>query len=116
MGFKRAEWHSGLTYRQACHNCGTTIEYTDEILDFRPWFADGFVYCPQCRTPLRHNEDYAVARQSSSMVKLVKEGTQMQMAGGDTSVGTAKFCNHCGHPFAITDRFCAQCGKKRENR
>ena len=51
--FKRAEWHSGLTYKQTCRDCGNVMIYTDEILDFRPWYADGFVYCSTGHTPLR---------------------------------------------------------------
>ena len=60
MGFKRAAWHSGLTYQQTCEYCKTIIQYTDYSLDFRPWYADGFVYCPRCKKPLRHNENYAI--------------------------------------------------------
>ena len=63
MGYKRAEWHSGLTYHQDCYECNTPIDYTDHKLGFRPWFADGFVYCPKCRTPLRHREEYAINQQ-----------------------------------------------------
>ena len=58
--FKRAEWRSGLTYRQICQTCQTVVRYTDDKLDFRPWYADGFVYCPVCNTPLRHRETYAI--------------------------------------------------------
>ena len=60
MGYQRAGWHSGLTYHQECYECKTPVDYTDYQLGFRPWFADGFVYCPKCKTPLRHNEKYAV--------------------------------------------------------
>ena len=60
MAFKRAFWHSGLTYRQTCPKCHTVIQYQDDKLDFRPWYADGFVYCATCRSPLRHNEAYAI--------------------------------------------------------
>ena len=60
MGYKRAEWHSGLTYHQECYECKTPVDYNDYKLGFRPWFPDGFVYCPKCKTPLRHNEAYAV--------------------------------------------------------
>lgn len=58
--FKRAEWHSGLTYRQTCRECNEVVVYTDHKLGFRPWYPDGFVYCPKCETPLRHNEEYAI--------------------------------------------------------
>ncbi len=71
MGYKRAEWHSGLTYQQTCENCKTIVQYTDYSLDFRPWYADGFVYCPRCRTPMRHNENYAIdAAPPSEPVKI----------------------------------------------
>ena len=60
MGYQRAGWHSGLTYHQECYECKTPVDYNDYQLGFRPWFADGFVYCPKCKTPLRHNEKYAV--------------------------------------------------------
>ena len=60
MAFQRALWHSGLTYQQICCNCHALIHYTDENLDFRPWFPDGFVYCPKCREPLRHSETFAL--------------------------------------------------------
>ena len=60
MAFKRAAWHSGLTYEQTCPQCKTVVKYKDTILDFRPWYADGFVYCPTCKKPLRHKEIYAI--------------------------------------------------------
>ena len=61
--FKRANWHSGLTYKQTCNQCNTTIKYTDKHLGYRPWFPNGFVYCPTCKKPLRHNESYAIEGQ-----------------------------------------------------
>ena len=60
MAFQRALWHSGLTYKQTCPKCHTVIQYQDDKLDFRPWYADGFVYCATCRAPLRHNEAFAI--------------------------------------------------------
>ena len=39
MAFKRALWHSGLTYKLTCNKCQTVIQYTDDKLDFRPWYA-----------------------------------------------------------------------------
>ena len=105
--FKRAEWHSGLTYKQTCRDCGNVMIYTDEILDFRPWYADGFVYCSKCHTPLRHNEIYAINRP-------VDPQTQAAPAQENAaSVGTAKFCSNCGKPFRDSDRFCSECGNKR---
>ena len=46
MAYKRAEWRSGLTYMATCDTCKTVMKYMDDKLDFRPWYADGFVYCP----------------------------------------------------------------------
>ena len=60
MAFKRALWTSGYNYRITCPYCRAVRIYTDRELDFRPWYPDGFVYCPRCRKPLRHNEIYAI--------------------------------------------------------
>ncbi|MBQ3116392.1 MAG: zinc ribbon domain-containing protein [Clostridia bacterium] len=97
--FKRANWHSGLTYRQVCSQCKTVVEYDDKKLGFRPWYPDGFVYCPTCQTPLRHNERHAINAPAS-----------------DTATpnnNEAKFCTSCGHKFLDGDKFCSQCGAKR---
>lgn len=105
MAFKRALWHSGLTYQQTCHECKTVIQYTDEKLDFRPWFPDGFVYCPKCKTPLRHSECLAINGDNAIRVQ--------PAATTHTSAGQAKFCSQCGKPFNDNDRFCTECGTKR---
>ena len=60
MGYKRAAWHSGLTYQQTCTHCRTLVRYNDYSLGFRAWYPDGFVYCPRCKAPMRHNELYAI--------------------------------------------------------
>ena len=104
MGFKRAEWHSGLTYRQTCQQCKAILEYTDHGLDFRPWYADGFVYCPRCRTPLRHKEEYAINNPAAPVVAA---------PAPESGTPQAKFCAQCGTPFEENARFCAQCGNKR---
>lgn len=105
MGFKRAEWHSGLTYRQTCSECNTTMEYTDYDLDFRPWYADGFVYCAVCKTPLRHHERFAINRVVPPTPVVV-----------DTPANPSQlpaFCTQCGKKFGDEDRFCSGCGNKR---
>ena len=104
MAYKRAQWHSGLTYKQACEDCKTIIQYTDKQLDFRPWYADGFVYCPRCKKPLRHNENYAI------------DGDKVQPETYDMTGGTISkegFCIECGKEFRAGDNFCSGCGKKR---
>ncbi len=102
--FKRAEWHSGLTYKQTCNDCHTTVTYTDRILDFRPWYPDGFVYCPRCKTPLRHSERFAIdANQPIVGITQEKPATS----------GLAAFCPACGKKFFETDVFCSGCGAKR---
>lgn len=104
MGFRRAQWHSGLTYKQTCLECKTTVTYDDYKLDFRPWFADGFVYCPKCQKPLRHNESFAINNEQ-------KEEVVVDMVNKETK---EIFCSQCGNKFSENDKFCSQCGKKRE--
>lgn len=93
--FKRANWHSGLTYQQTCPECHTDVTYTDENLGFRPWFADGFIYCPTCEKPLRHNENYAI--NTGEKPKAVSKK--------DLPV-----CKNCGRVLTTGDKFCPQCG------
>ena len=107
MAFKRALWHSGLTYRQTCRNCKNTITYKDDALDFRPWFADGFIYCPQCQTPLRHNEAFAVDRPADTAAVEVAPAPQ------PTGEYSSAFCPKCGKAFKTDDIFCSGCGAKR---
>ena len=97
MAYKRALWKSGLTYEQVCEQCHTRVRYTDDKLDYRPWFADGFVYCPNCQKPLRHNEKYAI------------NAPGYYREPGET----AAFCTKCGRKFNPGERFCANCGTKR---
>ena len=121
--FKRANWHSGLTYKRTCENCKTTVQYTDYSLDYRPWFADGFVYCPSCQKPLRHNESYAI--ENHVVTKVVNltdtnDNEQHEQTDAPQPSNTANFsslavfCVNCGHKFiSDSDAFCSKCGKKR---
>lgn len=106
MGYKRAEWKSGLTYRQTCEQCKSVVKYTDEVLDFRPWYADGFVYCPKCKTPLRHNEKYAIdgLNESNDEEKNSNENLQHKEV----------FCPKCGKKYLEDDNYCSKCGNKRK--
>ena len=113
MGFKRAQWRSGLTYRQVCETCKNVVTYMDDVLDFRPWYPDGFVYCSRCKTPLRHNENYAINRPyvaTPTYAPPVYAPPTPQVA----PVGRAMFCRHCGRRFNDDDVFCAGCGKRRD--
>ncbi len=101
MAFERANWHSGLTYKQTCSSCRAIVMYKDDALDFRPWYADGFVSCPRCGSALRHSEAFAVGR--TQIVGQAAESTQRK----------ASFCTNCGKAFAENDVFCSGCGKKR---
>lgn len=99
--FKRALWHSGLTYQQTCYHCHTVVRYTDYNLDFRPWYADGFIYCPRCKGPLRHSENYAIR----------EDGTPYYPQ--PTPCSDACRCPGCGKTFTPgVDRFCSGCGQK----
>jgi predicted amidophosphoribosyltransferase len=93
--FKRANWHSGLTYKNVCPSCQTEVEYKDDKLGFRPWFPDGFVYCPTCEKPLRHNENLAI--DAGEKPKPVSKK--------DLPV-----CKKCGKILLPEDKFCSQCG------
>ncbi len=115
--FKRAEWKSGLTYRQTCKECKNVVTYTDDILDFRPWYPDGFVYCPRCNTPLRHRENFAI---DAPTVNEPIAATAAPVAAAPVTVEPATesadlpvFCAQCGNKFRETDRFCPKCGAKR---
>ena len=81
MAFKRAGWHSGLTYRVTCDMCKTTILYMDDKLDFRPWFADGFIYCPTCKKPIRHRESHAINANENNVVVDVTGNEAVQQNG-----------------------------------
>ena len=106
MGYQRANWHSGLTYRQICETCKATVTYTDHELDFRPWYADGFVDCQICGSHLRHNEKYALP-----VIGVPNVAAPQQAPVGTTSAPL--FCHNCGTKFGEGHRFCAKCGTKR---
>ncbi len=92
MAYQRAQWHSGLTYVQVCETCKTSVRYTDKVLDYRPWYPDGYVDCPVCKNHLRHNEKYAI------------DGPRFAEA----------YCTNCGTKFENDHRFCTICGNKRK--
>ncbi len=104
MAFQRALWHSGLTYQRTCDCCKAVISYNDYALDFRPWYPDGFVYCPRCNSPQRHNEGYAINSPAA---------VQSQPALPEQQRNPA-FCPQCGQAFHENDRFCTNCGTKRQ--
>ena len=109
MGYQRAQWHSGLTYQQLCETCKNLVRYTDEALDFRPWYPDGYVDCPVCKSHLRHNESYAIDAPNRPAAA-PPENTGTPPAGGHF---TELYCAKCGNKFGEGDRFCSKCGAKR---
>lgn len=113
MGFKRAQWHSGLTYENTCEECHTKIRYMDDKLDFRPWFADGFVYCPVCQKPLRHNENLAINAPAANEPPKTFDFTVQNVEDSNPNTSGAFFCSNCGNQFGANDRFCSICGAKR---
>ena len=117
MAFQRAQWHSGLTYQQTCRTCGTLVRYTDYHLDFRPWYADGFVYCPKCKTPLRHNENLAINEDGTPYVNPNVSAPQTvapaEAPVSNTVTEGVAYCTKCGRRYNVgTDNFCAGCGNK----
>lgn len=108
MAFKRAQWHSGLTYRQVCETCGFEMVYKDNILDFRPWYADGFVYCSRCKTPLRHREAFAIDAPAPET-----QNDPAPVASSEAAETTeVRFCSQCGKATRPGDVFCSGCGSK----
>ena len=137
--YKRQMWTSGYTYRQACPYCGTVVEYTDNQLGYRSWFPNGFVYCPRCRKPLRHNEIYALKPDGTPVYSTqieadvaIREGYYSTVgvpyapgnlnqppappasAPSPAADGSPKcFCNQCGREFTPgIDHFCPSCGNR----
>ena len=108
MGFQRARWHSGLTYRQSCPTCKAIVNYTDYNLDFRPWYADGYVDCPRCRTHLRHNEEFAIRADGTPLCK-----SEIKTKAEDEKEYTENYCRNCGNKFGDGHRFCNLCGTRR---
>ena len=45
-----------------CTHCLTEFYYDAEDLGYRPWYSHGFVYCPRCKRPIRHNPEKNVRR------------------------------------------------------
>ena len=130
MGYKRANWHSGLTYQQICGACRQMVRYTDHALDFRPWYPDGFVYCPRCKSPIRHDEIFAIDGNKPEAATAVATPAPEETKAVETKVEAPKteapkteapasegerprFCSGCGKKFSDTDNFCSGCGKKR---
>lgn len=140
MAFKRALWSSGYNYHITCNYCGTKFSYVDRQLDFRPWFPNGFIYCPRCRKPLRHSEIFAVHPDGTPVYSSLAEAEQAINVGylnalgqpasqvpvppsvptaGTPSVSPSEpregvsYCTQCGHRYVIgTDHFCSSCGRK----
>ena len=114
MGYARKLWHSGLIYEQTCDQCKTVVRYRDNLLGYRPWFADGFVYCPTCKKPLRHREAYAINPPTQGpTVDFTQQAPQYQAPQYQPPHPKASFCPCCGHPFQPADAFCENCGQKR---
>ena len=132
MTYKRQLWTSGFEYRVRCPFCGTHISYTDRQLGFRPWYTDGFVYCPRCKHPIRHTELFAVHPDGTPVYRTEGEaqaavregyykafGVSPEPEGGAQSppgyVPAVAYCTKCGRQYRKGyDKFCSGCGEKFE--
>lgn len=47
-------------FRIECEYCHCVFEYRSKHLGYRIWYPSGFVYCPNCKKPLRHHPEYEV--------------------------------------------------------
>ena len=45
-----------------CESCGLVFDYQYSDLGYRAWYRDGFVACPRCEHPRRHNATTNVFR------------------------------------------------------
>ena len=43
-----------------CEYCGCRFSYTTKDLGYRLWYPHGFIYCPDCKKPIRHELEYLV--------------------------------------------------------
>lgn len=127
--YKRQLWSSGYEYHIRCPYCSTLSKYTDDQLEYRSWYPNGFVYCPKCRKPLQHNEIYAVNSDGTPVYFSQEEANNalrngyLKVTGANieanekTENGTADqgYCPDCGRTYIKgKDRFCPGCGKKFE--
>ena len=46
-----------LVFHIKCEYCLCEFDYEQEDLGYRPWYPKGFVYCPKCQKPLRHDPE-----------------------------------------------------------
>ncbi len=46
-----------IVYFIKCEYCLCEFEYEQEDIGYRLWYPHGFVYCPKCNKPLRHNPE-----------------------------------------------------------
>ena len=135
MTYKRQLWTSGYEYRVRCPYCGTHISYNDRQLGYRSWFPNGFVYCPGCRRPIRHNEFFAVKPDGSPVFRTQEEANRSVYDGYNRALGldptraapssaassapggteSVAFCTKCGRQYRKGyDKFCSGCGNKLE--
>lgn len=49
------------TFHCRCEYCCYEFDYHTYDLGHRSWYPYGFVYCPRCQKPLRHNIEYEVS-------------------------------------------------------
>ncbi|MBQ9899522.1 MAG: hypothetical protein IJM36_00170 [Acholeplasmatales bacterium] len=50
-------------FRIKCEYCMTQFTYQQEDIGFRLWYPHGFVYCPKCQKPLRHNPEKYIIKE-----------------------------------------------------
>ena len=60
--------HKKAKFRIKCEYCLCEFTYESEDLGFRPWYPKGFVYCPECRKPLRHDPVKYVIKENEEVI------------------------------------------------
>lgn len=60
-------------FETKCLHCGNKIRYSrKDIRAHRRW-PDGFIYCPKCKSPIGHKEEYNVGNRLVDKEKLLQE-------------------------------------------
>lgn len=47
-------------FEAKCPHCGSTVRYSRREIKAHNRWPNGFIYCPKCKTPIGHEENYYV--------------------------------------------------------
>ena len=79
-------------------------------LGYRVWYPHGFVYCPDCRKPLRHKLEYKINADGKTVFEGSVCNPRAYSAENSEDPKKAEWTCECG--TVNNGLFCSQCGKK----